>query len=34
MTIAEICKKYQITRDTLRYYVRIGVTLGGGINHE
>ena len=25
MTIAEVCKKYDITADTLRYYERIGL---------
>lgn len=25
MTIAEVCKKYEITADTLRYYERIGL---------
>ena len=25
MTIAEVCKKYDISQDTIRYYERIGL---------
>ena len=28
MTIAEVCKKYELTPDTLRYYERIGLIPG------
>lgn len=40
MTIKEVCKRYNITADTLRYYERVGVipevkrTAGGIRNYE
>ena len=40
MTIKEVCKKYDITPDTLRYYERVGVipevarTAGGIRNYS
>ncbi len=40
MTIAEVCKKYQMTADTLRYYEKIGLippvprTAGGIRNYD
>ena len=40
MTIAEVCKKYQLTADTLRYYEKIGLippvprTAGGIRNYD